>query len=55
MADEFVYTWATDFLNAGTVTGPVMLSNCIVPPPVSDDITGNAIGELQNVSTLHSE
>jgi hypothetical protein len=54
MADDFVYTWGTDFLNAGEVTGPVMLTNCIVPPPVSNDTTGNAVGELQNVRRLHS-
>lgn len=53
MADDFVYTWGTDFLNAGEVTGPVMLTNCIVPPKVSNDTTGNPVGELQNVRTLH--
>jgi len=53
MADDFVYTWATDFLNAGEVTGPIMLTNCIVPPKVSNDTTGNPVGELQNVRTLN--
>ena len=48
-SSDFVY--GSDFvLDGGEIIGPVALTNCIMPPPVSEDKAAGGIGELQNAN-----